>query len=106
MYPNEYISFMNYIIEKTEIFDKWLKSLRDQRARITIVRRMYRMEQGNPGDVKSLGNGVSEMRIDVGAGYRVYYTIRERRIVFLRNEGDKSSQQADIKYAVKLASEV
>ena len=97
---------MNYIIEQTAIFENWLKSLRDQRARITIVRRMYRMEQGNFGDVKSLGNGVSEMRIDAGAGYRVYFTIRERRIVFLLNGGNKSSQQADIKRAVKLSNEV
>ena len=97
---------MNYIIEKTEIFDKWLKSIRDQRARMTIVRRLSRMEDGNLGDVKSLKNGISEMRIDVGVGYRVYYTVRDCKIIFLLNGGDKSTQQADIKRAIKLASEV
>lgn len=97
---------MNYIIEKTEIFDKWLKSLRDQRARMMVVRRMSRLESGNLGDVKTLGNGISEIRIDTGVGYRVYYTIRDRRIVFLLNGGDKSTQQTDIKRAIKLAKEV
>ncbi|WP_278540400.1 type II toxin-antitoxin system RelE/ParE family toxin [Oxalobacter formigenes] len=97
---------MNYIIEKTEIFDEWLKSLRDQRARMMVVRRMSRLESGNLGDVKTLGNGISEIRIDTGVGYRVYYTIRDRRIVFLLNGGDKSTQQTDIKRAIKLAKEV
>jgi len=72
---------------------------------VAIARRIERAENGNLGDVKSVGDGVSEMRIDVGAGYRVYYTLREKIMVILLAGGTKSTQQADIKKAITLAKE-
>ena len=63
------------------------------------------MEHGNLGDAKTLGNGISEMRIDIGAGYRIYFTVKEKVIVILLAGGTKSSQQSDIKKAIELAKE-
>lgn len=97
---------MTYIVEKTEIFEKWVTSIRDIRTKVAILRRVVRAENGNLGDHKSLGNGISEMRIDIGPGYRVYFTLREKRIVFLLNGGNKSSQQSDIKQAIEIAREI
>ena len=71
------------MIVQTGAFSAWHEALRDQRARIAIARRIRRMSIGNFGDVKPVGEGVSEMRVDVGAGYRVYFTVRERTVVFL-----------------------
>ena len=96
---------MLYIIQQTESFETWHDSVKDLRAKIAIARRIERAENGNLGDVKSVGDGVSEMRIDVGAGYRVYYTLREKIIVILLAGGTKSTQQADIKKAITLAKE-
>lgn len=92
---------MKYITVQTESFQKWLKSLRDFRAATAVVRRIDRAREGNLGDYKSVGNGVSEMRIDVGAGYRIYFTIRDRKIIFFVHGGDKSTQPADIKKAAE-----
>lgn len=97
---------MNYLIEKTESFAKWYTNLRDIKAKAAIFRRIERAENGNLGDIKSVGGGVSEMRIDVGAGYRVYFTLRGGELVILLAGGDKSTQQADIDRAIKLAKEV
>ncbi|MGI9213138.1 MAG: type II toxin-antitoxin system RelE/ParE family toxin [Methylococcaceae bacterium] len=97
---------MNYQIQQTESFAKWLVNLRDQRAKTAIYRRIDRAEAGNLGDIKPVGDGVSEMRLDVGAGYRVYFTVRGGLIVILLAGGDKSTQQADIQRAIKLAKEV
>jgi len=72
---------------------------------VAIARRIERAENGNLGDVKPVGTGVSEMRIDIGAGYRVYYTLREKIMVILLAGGTKSTQQADIKKAITLAKE-
>jgi putative addiction module killer protein len=72
---------------------------------VAIARRIERAENGNLGDVKPVGTGVSEMRIDIGAGYRVYYTMREKIMVILLAGGTKSSQQTDIKKAIELAKE-
>ena len=72
---------------------------------MAIARRIERAENGNLGDVKPVGAGVSEMRIDIGAGYRVYYTMREKIMVILLAGGTKSSQQTDIKKAIELAKE-
>ncbi len=72
---------------------------------MAIARRIERAENGNLGDVKPVGTGVSEMRIDIGAGYRVYYTMREKIMVILLAGGTKSSQQTDIKKAIELAKE-
>jgi putative addiction module killer protein len=72
---------------------------------VAIARRIERAENGNLGDVKPVGAGVSEMRIDMGAGYRVYFTMREKIMVILLAGGTKSSQQTDIKKAIELAKE-
>ena len=100
------ISVMRYVVEKLDSFDDWLRSLRDVRARVAIARRIDRAESGNFGDHKSVGQGVSEMRIDVGKGYRVYYTIRGMQVVFLLCGGDKRSQQKDIECAIRFAREI
>lgn len=97
---------MKYIVEKLDSFDDWLRSLRDIRAKVTIARRIDRAESGNFGDHKAVGEGVSEMRIDIGQGYRVYYTIRQQRIVFLLCGGNKVTQSDDIKRAIKLSREI
>ena len=90
----------------TEPFERWLRKLRDQRARIAIATRVRRIEDGNFGDHKALGGGVSELRIDVGKGYRVYYTIRNNTVVIMMCGGDKSSQQQDVRRARHMASEL
>ena len=102
---------MNYnsqVIEvrQTASFGKWLGELRDAHARIRIVTRIRRLELGNPGDVKTVGDGVSEMRIDHGPGYRVYFTRVGDAIVILLCGGDKSSQSRDIGQAKQLAKEI
>ena len=90
-------------IRKTEIFAKWLDGLHDIRARARILVRIYRLAAGNPGDVKPVGEGVSELRIDYGPGYRVYYKQYRRMVVILLAGGDKSTQAKDIKTALRLA---
>ena len=90
-------------IRKTQAFSKWLDGLRDIQARARILVRIERLAEGNPGDVKPVGEGVSEMRIDYGAGYRVYFTKRERASIVLLAGGDKRTQDADIKRALRLA---
>ena len=90
-------------IRKTEIFAKWIDSLQDIRGRARIQTRIERLATGNPGDVKPVGEGVSEMRIDHGPGYRVYYIQRERTMIILIAGGDKSTQAKDIKTALHLA---
>ncbi len=97
---------MKYFVEALDSFNDWLRSLRDIRAKVAIVRRIDRAGLGNFGDHKAVGEGVSEMRIDIGQGYRVYYTIRQQRIVFLLCGGNKVTQSDDIKRAIKLAREV
>ena len=90
----------------TEVFGRWLKGLRDLRARASIASRIERIEDGNFGNHRSVGSGVSELRVDIGKGYRVYYTIRRNTLVVLLCGGDKSSQRRDIDLARRLASEV
>ena len=90
-------------IRKTDIFAKWLDELRDIRARARVQARIERFAAGNPGDVKPVGEGVSEMRIDYGPGYRVYYVIRGWTIVILLAGGDKRTRAGDIKTALRLA---
>lgn len=97
---------MSYRVEQTANFSQWHKTLRDLRAKFAIARRIERAENGNLGDIKSVGDGVSEMRVDVGAGYRLYFTLRGGELIILLAGGDKSTQQADIKRAIKLAKEV
>jgi putative addiction module killer protein len=90
-------------IRKTEHFAKWIDSLQDIRARARIQARIERLVMGNPGDVKPVGEGVSEMRIDHGPGYRVYYIQHERTVIILLAVGDKSTQAREIKTALRLA---
>ena len=91
-------------IRKTDLYAQWIDGLRDVRARARIQVRIERLAAGNPGDVKAVGAGVSELRVDCGPGYRVYFTQQGREIVILLVGGDKSSQSADIKKALRLAS--
>ena len=90
-------------IRKTEDFVGWLDGLRDVRARARVQARIERLAGGNPGDVQAVGEGVSEMRIDYGPGYRVYFKKVGREIVILLAGGDKRTQSADIKTALRLA---
>jgi len=90
-------------IRKTETFAKWLDGLDDIRARARILVRIERLAAGNPGDVKPVGEGVSELRIDYGPGYRVYYKKHGRSVVILLAGGDKSTQSRNIKTALRLA---
>lgn len=90
-------------IRTTEIFAQWLDGLRDVRARARVQVRIERLAAGNPGDVQPVGQGVSEMRIDYGPGYRVYFKKMGREIVILLAGGDKRTQSADIKTALRLA---
>lgn len=90
-------------IRKTDIYAHWLDSLRDIHARARIQARVERLAGGNPGDVKPVGEGVSEIRIDYGPGYRVYYKKHGRELVILLAGGDKRSQASDIKTALRLA---
>lgn len=90
-------------VRQTPEFSSWLRRLKDDEAAARIVGRIRRMEHGNPGDVRSVGGGVTEMRIDYGPGYRVYYLKRGPAIVILLCAGDKRTQSADIKRALSLA---
>jgi putative addiction module killer protein len=94
---------MRYEIVTTPIFIKWMQKLKDRQAVKAIAIRMDRAILGNLGDIKPVGQGVSEMRIFVGKGYRVYFVTRNNKLVILLCGGDKSSQQADIKQAKELA---
>ena len=90
-------------IRKTELFARWLDDLRDLRARARVQVRIERLAAGNPGDVGPVGEGVAELRIDYGPGYRVYYKRYKGELIILLAGGDKSSQAKDIKAAQRLA---
>jgi len=90
-------------IRKTDVFVRWLDGLRDIRARARVLTRVERLAAGNPGDVEPVGEGVSELRINYGPGYRVYYKQQGRELVILLAGGDKGSQSKDIKTALRLA---
>lgn len=97
---------MPFIVRQTELFVAWRNGLRDLKARAAITRRLDRITTGLLGDWKSVGGGVSELRIDVGPGYRLYYTMRGRTIVILLCGGEKRTQAADIRKAQVLAKEI
>jgi putative addiction module killer protein len=90
-------------VRQTESFAQWLAGLRDDRARARIQARIDRLEIGNPGDVKPAGGGISEMRIDYGPGYRIYFVARGTALVILLAGGDKRTQNRDIATARELA---
>jgi putative addiction module killer protein len=90
-------------IRQTSVFSDWLDALRDARAKANIAARIKCLAAGNPGDVKPVGEGVSELRIDHGPGYRVYFVRRGLELIVLLCGGDKSTQPRDIETAKKLA---
>ena len=90
-------------IRQTETYANWFSSLRDRKARARIDVRIRRLSLGNPGDVKPIGGGVSELRIDYGPGYRVYFVQRGVTVILLLAGGDKRTQDRDIKKALELA---
>jgi putative addiction module killer protein len=92
-------------IRETDEFAEWLGALKDARAKAKVLVRIERLARGNPGDVAPVGEGVSELRINYGPGYRVYYIQRGTRFILLLAGGDKSSQDRDIAEAKRLASE-
>jgi len=93
-------------IRQTETYYQWFDSLRDRQARARINARIRRLSLGNFGDVKPIGEGVSELRIDFGPGYRVYFVQRGQTLVVLLAGGDKRTQDRDIKKSLKLAREL
>ena len=90
-------------IRKTLLFAKWLDDLSDLQARARVQTRIERLATGNPGDVEPVGEGVSELRINHGPGYRVYFKKRGRELIILLAGGDKTTQAKDIKAALRLA---
>ena len=101
MYPIEYNSFTH--VETTQVYLDWISGLADRAGRARIQVRVDRLVHGNPGQHRVLTNGICELKIDFGPGYRVYYTERSGVLVVLLAGGDKSSQQKDIKTAIALA---
>lgn len=95
-----------FSIEKTDVFLKWLRGLNDIRAVARIQIRIDRLSLGNMGDVKAVGEGISEMRIDYGPGYRVYFKKTGKTILLLLCGGDKTSQSADIASAKRMAKDI
>jgi putative addiction module killer protein len=93
-------------VRQTEAFSAWLRALGDGKARARITARLHRLADDNPGDVKPVGEGVSEMRIDYGPGYRVYFVRRGKTTYLILCGGDKSSQDRDIKTAKRIAKEL
>jgi putative addiction module killer protein len=95
-----------YTLRQTQEFQDWLDQLSDRRAQIRIVARLRLAEAGNLGDWKSLGRDVSEMRVDVGPGYRLYFTHRTHLLIVMLAGGDKSSQKRDIKRAQQIVKQL
>ena len=93
-------------IRQTDTYAKWFRRLRDRQARARINVRIRRLSLGNPGDVRPVGEGVSELRIDYGPGYRVYFVQHGQTVVVLLAGGDKRTQDQDIKTALELAREL
>ena len=95
-----------YEIKTTRVFSRWLIKLKDIKGRIAVARRIERLEHGNFGDVKSISASISELRIQTGPGYRVYFSKREEQIIILLVGGDKSTQSKDIEKAKKILKEI
>lgn len=95
-----------YLVKQTDIFLKWLKKLKDIKGKVTILRRIDRAKYGNFGDYKYLGDGVNELRVDFGPGYRVYFSVKNSEIIILLIGGDKSTQNSDIKRAKEIFREL
>lgn len=95
-------SYVMLEVRKTSEFATWLDTMADIRARARVLVRIERLAAGNPGDAKPIGEGISELRIDYGPGYRVYFKQRGKTLIILLAGGDKSTQARDIKVALKL----
>jgi len=95
-----------YLVKQTNVFSKWLFKLKDIKGKVSILRRIDRMKEGNFGDYKSISINLYELRLTTGPGYRVYYTKQESEIIILLIGGDKSSQSEDIKKAKSLLEEL
>jgi putative addiction module killer protein len=93
-------------VRKTGVFVQWLDGLRDIQARARVQARIERLATGNPGDVEPVGEGVSELRINYGPGYRVYFKKRGRELIILLAGGNKNTQAKDIKAALRLARDL
>jgi putative addiction module killer protein len=102
--PVVYYSWQMVEIIKSDVFDEWFSRLKDRRAVARIAVRVDRLATGNPGDMKPIGGGLSEMRIDYGPGYRVYYMQRGQIVIVLLCGGDKTTQARDIEAAKSLAA--
>ena len=100
--PNRYNSVMKYELETTQDFDKWLKKIRDKKVLHRFDVRFNRIINGNFGDAKQVATNLFELRFFFGSGYRIYYTIRKKKIILLLCGGDKSSQSKDIAKAKNL----
>ena len=94
------------VVEETEVYRDWINSLKDLAGRARIQVRVDRLVHGNPGNHRNLAQGISELKIDFGPGYRVYYTIRGSRLLILLAGGDKSTQRKDILKAVELTKDL
>jgi putative addiction module killer protein len=105
MYPNGYNTLV-YTLRLTQEFQDWLDALKDLRAQMRIVARLRLAEAGNLGDWKSVGGEISEMRVDVGPGYRLYFTRRGGLPIIILAGGDKSTQSRDIKRAQRILAEL
>jgi len=95
-----------YEIEKTPLFDKWFKKLKDSQAKIRIGLRLKKIVQGHFGDHKQIDQNLSELRFFFGSGYRIYYTIKKGKVILLLNGGDKDSQSEDIAKAQQMIDEL
>jgi putative addiction module killer protein len=95
-----------FTVRQTQVFQDWLDGLKDRRAQVRIAARLRQVEFGDLGDWKSVGGDVSELRVNFGPGYRLYFTRRRNEIIIMLAGGDKSSQIRDIKRAKRIASEL
>ncbi|WP_092077567.1 type II toxin-antitoxin system RelE/ParE family toxin [Desulfuromonas thiophila] len=97
---------MNYLLRSTRQFDKWFSGIKDRQCRARIAQRIDAMTVGSFGDHKQIGDGLFELRLFFGPGFRVYYTVRGREIIFLLAGGDKSTQKKDIALAQQLLNQM
>lgn len=99
------MNYSSHVVEvvRSATFDRWLRKLKDRRAAARVLVRIDRLAGGNPGDVQPVGHGVSELRINYGPGYRVYFVREGDRLILLLTGGDKSTQDADISAAHEIA---
>jgi putative addiction module killer protein len=102
--PSYPIRYGTFEVQTTELFDQWLRDLRNRTARAKITGRIDRLSQGNPGHVRAVGEGISEMKVDTGPGYRIYYKQTGKTIIVILCGGDKSSQESDIRKAKQIAA--